>query len=187
MPETESPLDLMLQFEEHLQRLHLLANAMSGAKIPVTAVSHIEFVEDGPKIAALYAGMQENFTTIRSLDRPPFVLPVDQQLRTELARLREGVEYRCVYDSTVMDMPDIVSFMRTVATHGERGRLFPQVPMKVVLGDSSMALLTFPSGSPPGHLVVHRSSLLDGLIAMFETIWRLSTPLPGMFGALDRV
>jgi DNA-binding CsgD family transcriptional regulator len=185
MTDAEPPLELMRQFEEHLRQLHQLANTMSDAKMPVTGVSHIEFVEDGPKIAVMFESMQKTFTTIRSLDRPPYVGGADSQLRTQLARLRAGVEYRTVYDAAVLDIPERVSSMRTVVTHGEQGRLFPQVPMKVIIGDGNMALLAFPSGSPPGHLIVHKSSLLDGLISMFETIWGLSMPLPSMFGSRD--
>jgi DNA-binding CsgD family transcriptional regulator len=187
MLDAEPISDPMLRFENHLWELRQLAGTMSGTTVPVTTMSHIEFIEDGPKFTHLFASMQENATsTIRSLDRPPFVVPLDTQLPTELGRLRAGVEYRSVYDSEVMNMPELVSFIRTATTHGECARVLPQVPMKMVIGDQTMALLCFPSGSPPGHLVVHRSSLLDGLIAMFEAIWRLSTPLPGMFGARER-
>jgi DNA-binding NarL/FixJ family response regulator len=54
------------------------------------------------------------------------------------------------------------------------------VPIKLVIVDSKRAMLPLTSGdrdAAQSAVVVHESTLLDALIALFEMMWRASSPL----------
>lgn len=119
-----------------------------------------------------------------SFDRPPYVSasgvnPVEEEM------LAGGVGYRSVYHREGLDLPDkLAAIQRTVAA-GEEARVSPDVPVKLFLADQNLGLLPLVSGAATtSALVVHASSLLDTLCALFELVWDRAIPM--RFGAPQR-
>jgi predicted transcriptional regulator len=130
---------------------------------------------------------------MRVLDAPPYATQAAVN-QMQLDRQAEGIVYRGVYDSAALAEP---GYLATVAAHvhaGEQARLTDTVPTKLAIADGELALLPLAwattadvlfsaeaaQNRPTAHdaaLLVHRSGLLDALIALFETVWALATPL----------
>jgi hypothetical protein len=53
------------------------------------------------------------------------------------------------------------------------------LPLSIQL--TTRALILVPEETEQrSHLIVHPSGLLDGIIAMFEAMWRIATPVPSL-------
>lgn len=68
-----------------------------------------------------------------------------------------------------------------MAELGEQARVVSELPVKLVLVDRAQGMLPFmpadPDGSVDAGLVVHRSTLLEAMIALFDLYWERATPL----------
>jgi DNA-binding CsgD family transcriptional regulator len=119
--------------------------------------------------------------TMRVFDTPPYIAVADDAPnQAEFDILARGVECRVIYDEEALDAPHALDLIRRAAAAGERSRLAPALPTKLVIVDDDMALLPLhPSGSGGSDAVmlVHRSPLLTALVALFEAFWLQSRPL----------
>ncbi|SDI17620.1 Homeodomain-like domain-containing protein [Actinokineospora alba] len=96
-----------------------------------------------------------------------------------LAALARGVEYRVVYGSQVLHRPEALAAVRMSIEAGERARVFPDVPFNLQISERVAVLAIAGRGSERlNAVVVHHSSLYDGLIGVFETFWRVAVPVP---------
>lgn len=110
--------------------------------------------------------------------RPPRVLTSTNQ--TELRLLRQGVRYRSLYDRTSLRVPGALDEILTYQSEGEHSRTVETLPMKLAIADRSLAVVPLSTGDSsmePGAVVVHPSPLLDGLITLFDSLWRDAVPL----------
>jgi DNA-binding CsgD family transcriptional regulator len=112
----------------------------------------------------------------RSLVQPPYVQAPEEVLDREVEMLRSGIRVQVIMGPEMLDDPAVLSATMETIKAGEETRILPAVPMRMRIVDSDSALIALP-GSPV-HLFVHRSPLLDGLIALFGALWRVATPLP---------
>jgi predicted DNA-binding transcriptional regulator len=119
--------------------------------------------------------------SMRVFDTPPYVaVAEDAPNQAEFDILARGVDCRVIYDEEALDAPHAVDQIRRAAAAGERSRLAPALPTKLVIVDDDLALLPL---NPPGGaqrdaaMLVHRSPLLTALIALFEALWIQSRPL----------
>ena len=93
----------------------------------------------------------------------------------EDAALARGVRYRVVMERRMRDeVPGLYAEVARVVDAGEEVRIAGEVPLKLVIVDREFAYL--PVKGPAeiataGALLVHRSGLLDALVALFETVW----------------
>ncbi len=61
---------------------------------------------------------------------------------------------------------------------GEDIRVVERVPIKLIVADQNMAMVPMDSaGRTPAALLVHRSGLLDALLALFDAVWEKARPL----------
>ena len=118
---------------------------------------------------------------VRGFDRPPYVDRPGSNLGGQLQRQQEGVAYRIIYDRTAVAWPgrlqnDIIPSMRA----GEQSRVHPELPLKVVIADSHVAIIPFSqaSDSQAAAYLVYQSPLLEALEALFEAYWVRATPVP---------
>ncbi|WP_446215696.1 hypothetical protein [Micromonospora sp. IBHARD004] len=66
----------------------------------------------------------------------------------------------------------------SAADAGETSRVHPQVPMKLAVFDSSVALLPLAMDQlVDSALVVHQCALLDALTEMFDLLWEQAVPV----------
>ncbi|MEU2074402.1 helix-turn-helix domain-containing protein [Streptomyces sp. NPDC013489] len=115
--------------------------------------------------------------------------------------LARGVRYRTIYERELLEGPGMVDNVARSIRAGEQARAVGTLPVRLVIADSSMAIcpLVHESGDvldgdgadagterapgpadrvgEPTAAVIHSSSLLDALIALFESQWAAATPL----------
>ncbi|MEK2495040.1 winged helix-turn-helix transcriptional regulator [Kitasatospora purpeofusca] len=137
------------------------------------------------------------------LDKPPYLADgVEPQYDLQLELMARGVTYRTVYDSRSLEEPGQFERVERLARAGERARVVNGVPLKMLITDRSSGLLPLGSGDPregdsregdprdgglregglrEGGLresvALEPSPLLDGLLALFESLWAQGTPL----------
>jgi len=117
---------------------------------------------------------------VRSFDRPPYATGV---LVNEAERdgLAAGVTFRAVYARKGLDMPGRLAAMQQLVQAGEQARVTADLPVKMFLADDSIGLIPLErpdrADSADSALVIHSSSLLDTLSALFEAIWATAVPI----------
>ena len=116
---------------------------------------------------------------VRSFDRAPYVSdPGHNPL--ELEMLASGVAYRSVYHPAGFALPGRPEAVRALIAAGEQVRVTEDVPVKMFIADDQTGLLPLEvAGSAESCLVIHASSLLDTLIALFEHVWDRAVAIHG--------
>jgi hypothetical protein len=172
---TDDPLD---EIDEHLARLRAVAAELRAKREPSS--SPVELI--GPqRLRRAYPELQRRARdSMRSLNRPPFYADPAAQTELQISRMRSGVRFDAIYGPEILESEMFPHLRRWVAA-GERARMVPEVPMKLSIFDDTSALIALPEQSEQRtHLMVHRSGLLDGIIAMFEAIWNAAVPVPSL-------
>lgn len=83
---------------------------------------------------------------------------------------------RTIYGREVLDQPGMPERTQRSIAAGERARM-GDVPLKRFIADRDTASLPLTVGGVvDSALLVHRSALLDALVALFETLWRAAVP-----------
>jgi sugar-specific transcriptional regulator TrmB/DNA-binding CsgD family transcriptional regulator len=114
---------------------------------------------------------------VRAFDRPPYADGLGAN-ETETELLAQGIRYRCVYDRSGLEMPQRLASIRALAARGENARVALRVPVKLFLADDRLGLISLDRPPSSGSaLVIHASSLLDTLIALFEAVWHEAVPM----------
>ena len=123
---------------------------------------------------------------IMILDRPPYAQDPDLPNAGEFDVLRRGVRVRGVYAAEALELPGALALAREARLAGEEARVGLAVPTKLAIADRRLAILPLTSEQEvDSALIVHPSTLLDALVALFELLWRTSLPLPGDDAAVD--
>lgn len=136
----------------------------------------VEVLTDEMEGFRRYVAMQEKAEhSFRALDRPPYVADPDEVDGIEPRRA--GVRYRVISDtrSRAFRHPGVWEQWEAA---GQETREMVDVPLKMVIGDEREAIIVLDSqdGRVRSTLVVHESSLLSGLIAVFESLWKAAAP-----------
>ncbi|MEV1171674.1 transcriptional regulator, partial [Nonomuraea sp. NPDC049784] len=121
---------------------------------------------------------------IRVFDAPPYATPVGGNA-VEFELLERGVEYRALYDRRAMEVPGTLSQITRYVAAGEQARV-GDVPVKLALNDLPLAIMPLRHDQHvvESALVVHDSTLLDALSALFEMCWERAIPLQVRHGRL---
>ena len=121
---------------------------------------------------------------VLSLERPPYLAPHSQEGAgtnpQQQLKMAEGVAYRTVFDQSVLDDSRIVGRIRRDLAAGEQGRVLANLPLKLIVVDRQVALLPLIGGSDvdePAMLMIQPSVLVDSLVALFEALWQVASPL----------
>jgi DNA-binding NarL/FixJ family response regulator len=119
-------------------------------------------------------------------DRPPYAAPPDNpQQDTVLAR---GVRWRTIYASESLQRPDARAHVQRLVAAGEEARVLPGLPLKLVIVDRHTALLPLTLDSALAQTaVIHRSTLLDAMVNLFEIYWERALPLDERAPAADEL
>ncbi len=121
--------------------------------------------------------LSESTTTMRALSIGSSKRPrMAEGLSETLAR---GTEVRSIYGAEVLRNPAALDVVQQCIAHGEKARVFPGVPMNLLISDDRFALIVVrvPHQRLADGIVVHTSDLLDTLIGVFEAFWRLAVPV----------
>jgi sugar-specific transcriptional regulator TrmB/DNA-binding CsgD family transcriptional regulator len=136
----------------------------------------------GPEISdralALGLGAKDE---ILAFDRPPYVTWVTptEELDAEQPLLERGVRIRIIYSTDALEASGRLPALLSLARLGEESRVLPELPIKLRIIDREKAMvpLTGQAHATESVAIIHRSGLLEALIALFESYWSQAIPL----------
>lgn len=149
----------------------------------------IEWVVGRERSRELFASLQQRAQReIKGFDRGPYVHASGTVEPDQVAAHERGVSIRVVYESSVLHDKDKLASVDDCVAAGEQARVFSGVPLKLFVSDDDIAMISLPGASSgesseSTSLLAYPSPLLDALIELFESFWRLSVPFdPGGVG-----
>ncbi|AKU14716.1 helix-turn-helix domain-containing protein [Luteipulveratus mongoliensis] len=111
-------------------------------------------------------------------DRPPYVADANRSDTTVRQLMRSQVQVRGLYAPESLAMPGALDEAQDAARFGELSRVHPDLPMKLAIGDRSLAILPLAVQEVVDvALAIHPSALLDALVQLFDLLWQQATPL----------
>jgi predicted transcriptional regulator/DNA-binding CsgD family transcriptional regulator len=178
---------LIAQREKELQdvraTMHRLTEVFQETARGRHPDAHVEVVHGTPNIARLAARVHgQTQHQLRGFDRPPYSEEPGASYSLESSRLAVGVAYRVIYDAAALAVPGrMYGDILPSSAAGEQARTRPELPIKLIISDDQLALIpaAVTSRSIDTTFVIHRSPILDALIALFEAEWARATPIPG--------
>jgi predicted transcriptional regulator/DNA-binding CsgD family transcriptional regulator len=178
---------LIAQREEELRQaratMHQLTAVFQEASRVRHPDAHVEVVHGPANIARLSVRVHEQTQhQMRGFDRPPYSQEPGTNSRLEGSRLAVGVAYRVIYDTAALAIPGrMTDDILPSSAAGEQARTRPELPIKMLISDDQFALIpaAITARSIETTFVIHRSPILDALIALFEAEWAQATPVPG--------
>ncbi|GLW11287.1 transcriptional regulator [Microtetraspora sp. NBRC 13810] len=142
----------------------------------------VEVVQGQAAVVQRFTQLQQTATEeLLVLDRPPYAQDPAQQNDTEIERLAHGLQVRGIYDVSALAIPGKLRLAQEAVAAGEQARISPDVSMKLAIADRRTAILplnTDAAAHADSAVIVHSSTLLDALVALFEVLWRSALPLP---------
>ncbi|TDT31055.1 HTH domain-containing protein [Naumannella halotolerans] len=150
-----------------------------------TSGGFLELIRGVDRVRDAFAQLQLAATEqVRSFDREPYFDP-PKISEVQPAVAADGVLYRTIYQRNALADPVEMTSIREAIALGEQARSFGELPMRMSISDTTMALLILPYGGtddtgPVGAdaVLIHPSALLDSMVRMFETIWSMSVAIP---------
>lgn len=123
---------------------------------------------------------------ILCFDQEPSMSSLDpgfDEIRAERPVLDRGVHIRAIYSRAALELPRRLELVSTLIQLGEEARMLEQLPIKLRVYDRQTGVLPLvaDSRSYQNVAIIHRSALLDALIALFEARWADAVPI----GAAD--
>ncbi len=92
--------------------------------------------------------------------------------------VRRGVHYRVVIERAILEQHGASDDATGALSSGEDIRVVERVPIKLLIADQNLEMVPMDAeGRAPAALLVHRSGLLDALIALWEAVWERARPL----------
>ncbi|WP_213813630.1 helix-turn-helix transcriptional regulator [Glaciihabitans sp. dw_435] len=134
-------------------------------------------VGDAATVASWYVRMQHQAThEIMMFDRPPYVSSPLETL--EVGIMGVGVRWRGLYTAESFTRPGAWEETLRLSESGEESRIVPQLPVKLVIVDRSIALVSLSlDGVRADALVTQSPPMIDMLSDMYETYWARGLPL----------
>jgi DNA-binding CsgD family transcriptional regulator/DNA-binding MarR family transcriptional regulator len=177
---------LILQREKELEGCRLLATELTAefrnSVHSELATQVIEVITDRDVVFQRYVQLLEAASTeVLMFDKPPYIGPLENPF--EMKALERGVSWHGLYAPEGL-YPDRMEQIRCWVRSGEKARVHPEVPMKLVIVDRELALTQMMAG---GHgaedtaLLLRPCALLDTLILLFDSFWRRAVPLSRNF------
>ncbi|GAB3741402.1 LuxR family transcriptional regulator [Amycolatopsis oliviviridis] len=140
----------------------------------------VEVLRSRDEVIATFEAMQtQSGVDIVALDPGSYMSPKAEVSTVQPGSMARGIAYRVVYDSSVLQDDDGFAQVQSSIALGEQARVFPRLPLKLVIADSRRALIAVPN-SDAGDvlaLLIHPSMLLSALIELFESFWRMAVPV----------
>ena len=119
---------------------------------------------------------------LRMFVTTPFIAVPIGQNAAEPAAADRGVRIRAILERAVFDEASATQEAISSLRRGLELRVVEQLPLKLVLADSDLALAALLVGpgdldTEPGAVMLQRSGLLTALDVLFETMWKHAYPL----------
>ncbi len=162
-----------LRARELAERYRLAAGKRDPAEL-VEIVSGSQATQERVQQAQRTARQQ-----LRGLDKPPYGANPTALNLVEGDLLRRGGVVRNIYERAAVEVPGRLADLEAGISLGEQARVLPSLPTKLVMVDDTLAILPLQAAPEAieSIVVVHKSGLLEAVIALFETLWELAIPL----------
>jgi predicted transcriptional regulator len=111
---------------------------------------------------------------VRAFDRPPYVDRPGVNLDVQIQRQRHGVAHRVIYSQEAVAWPGrMISDIGPSIRAGEKARVRPELPLKLVISDNQVAIIPFSlaTGGQSAAYLIRRSPMLVALESLFEAEW----------------
>ena len=173
---------LLLHRQKELQSARLAISGLQREQLNAADGSPVVEIIDADPSAQAQPYAQSHRRAVREvlcLVRPPFLVSApnkDEDTRAE-ARKR-GVRYRNIVHPDTLALPGWPDIIRQDIEAGEEVRLLADFPFKMIVADRELGLLPLKIEEPRGPmLLLRRSSVLDALCELFETLWMKAVPI----------
>ncbi len=116
---------------------------------------------------------------LRGFDKPPYAASPIKLNEIEADLLRRGGMAQNIYDRAAVEVPGRLTDLEWGVNLGEQARVLPELPTKLVIVDDTLAILPLQAAPEAieSIVVLHKSALLEAIIALFETLWEIAVPL----------
>ncbi|MFB9248957.1 helix-turn-helix domain-containing protein [Sphaerisporangium melleum] len=117
----------------------------------------------------------------------PVAMTADEN-DAEPAALARGVAYRVIYERALLEEAGMQADVAQAIKLGERARAIPRLPVRLTIADREIALLTLvahPGISEPTAALIRGGTLMEAMLALFESQWERAIPLSVMDGGLS--
>ena len=116
---------------------------------------------------------------LRTFITTPFVAVPPGENPAEPAAVDRGVRFRAVWSGRCWSSRAVIDETVDSLVRGVELRVADELPMKLVIADSDLALVpaAAEASDEPGAVLLHRSGLLTAMEALFEAIWSRAHPL----------
>lgn len=161
--------------------MHELTQLFRRASRYTHPAEQVEVVTGGDNIISRVLALQDSVKfRLRGIDKLPHLMAGHSaNAEGEDRRLAAGIEYRVIYDREVLALPSKFAEVQGSIRRGEQARALTGAPLKVWIADDTSALLPMRGDTYTidAAFVLHPSTLLDAVIALFESEWRRATPI----------
>jgi sugar-specific transcriptional regulator TrmB/DNA-binding CsgD family transcriptional regulator len=152
----------------------------AGSRDVADVVDVVHGVEAiGQRFAQLQRGAREQVQTLVSAEVA--VVSAEANQGVERAALARGVRYQVVLERGAFERPGFYAAAEEALASGVELRVAGAVPLRLLAVDREVALIPLTSteaGEPVRDaLLVHQSGLLDGMLALFDSVWQGSPQL----------
>jgi DNA-binding CsgD family transcriptional regulator/predicted transcriptional regulator len=147
------------------------------ASAQVSGTEEVEITTGAEALGRWFVRLQQEAREeVITLDRPPYALTTSNPV--EATALTRGVTYRAIYAPEALEWPGVLGDIRELVRHGEEARVLPGVRIKLAIADRRLALMPLSLDMTDVRAAVIRpSTLLDGLIDLWELCWSKALPL----------
>jgi len=111
------------------------------------------------------------------LVRPPLLTDDSTHAGCDDA-VKRGVEFQLIYERSMLEDPAIMRHVRQAAELGKRIRFAATLPVKVMIVDERVALIS-ESVQHPVALITEHPSLVQLSLGLFEQVWPTAVPATG--------
>jgi sugar-specific transcriptional regulator TrmB len=174
---------LVRQRREDLRRAELELAALTErfwvSASDRTAGDLVEVITGVELVAKRFAQLQRGAEKeVRALVTAQVLAVARRDNPDEDEGVQRGVHYQVVIERAIFEQQGADDDMAGAVRAGEDVRVVEKVPIKMLIADQNMAMVPMDStGHAPAALLVHRSGLLDALIALFDSVWAKARPL----------
>jgi len=141
----------------------------------------VEVVSSGETVALLERLTEQSVGTIRVFLHPSGWAQVVQPGTRELNRrvLGSGRRFHTVFDARLLEEPEGLEIAQEWLALGDRIRVAPELPARLVLFGEDAALVSVPWGTPSTYTAVLQQPEAIRLLGWaFDRVWEVARPLP---------
>jgi DNA-binding CsgD family transcriptional regulator len=176
--------------ERHQMLIHLRdeMNTLQRAYLSSEAPGEmVHVLTDRAEIGALSVELALSARRdVASVETEHFTTPPDpRSARLPPAEVVErGVTFRNIYSRAALEIPGAAEMVASSVAGGWACRVYPALPMKMVLVDDRAALLPLDPTGMSGAVLVQAPVIVAAMRSYFELLWGRATPLQSGAGKL---